>query len=88
VKKGDRVRTGQTVAAVGNNGATTGPHLHFQLMDNTNFDMAEGVPYEFNSFVLVGHVNQKTGQQLLSTSEPHTKQLTLTFNIVNFRNRR
>jgi murein DD-endopeptidase MepM/ murein hydrolase activator NlpD len=35
---------GQTIAAVGNNGATTGPHLHFQLMDNTNFDMAEGVP--------------------------------------------
>jgi hypothetical protein len=55
-------------------------------MDNTNFDLAEGVPYEFDSFVLVGHVNQKTGRQLLSTSEPHTKQLPLTLNIVNFRN--
>ena len=66
---------GQTIAAVGNNGATTGPHPHFQLMDNTNFDMAESVPYEFALLVLVGHVNQKTGQQLLSTSEPHSKQL-------------
>ncbi len=52
--------TGQTIAAVGNNGATTGPHLHFQLMDNTRFALAEGVPYELDSFVLVGHVNQKT----------------------------
>ena len=54
-------------------------------MDNTNFALGEGVPYEFGSF---GHVNQKTGQQLLSTSEPHTKQIPLTRNIVNSRNRR
>ena len=44
-------------------------------MDNTVFALAEGVPYEFASFVLVGHVNQKTGRQLLPTPEPHTKQL-------------
>jgi hypothetical protein len=49
--------------------------------------LAEGVPYEFASFVLVGHVNQKTGRQLLPTPEPHTKQLPLTLNIVNFRDR-
>ena len=36
-------------------------------MDNTRFALAEGVPYEFDSFVLVGHVNQKTGRQLLPT---------------------
>jgi murein DD-endopeptidase MepM/ murein hydrolase activator NlpD len=60
-------RTGQTIAAVGNNGATIGPQLHFQLIDNTSFALAEGVPYEFDSFVLVGHVNQKTGRQLLPT---------------------
>jgi murein DD-endopeptidase MepM/ murein hydrolase activator NlpD len=70
VKKGDRVRTGQTIAAVGNNGATKGPHLHFQLMDNTNFDLAERVPYEFDSFVLRGHVNQKTGQHCSRRPSP------------------
>ncbi len=56
-------------------------------MDNTRFALAEGVPYEFDSFVLVGHVNQKTGRQLLPTPEPHTKHLPLTLNIVNFRDR-
>ena len=54
---------------------------------NSCFALAEGVPYEFDSFVLVGHVNQKTGRQLLPTPEPHTKQLPLTLNIVNFRDR-
>jgi len=76
-------RTGQTIAAVGNNGrlpAHTGT-------SNSCFALAEGVPYEFDSFVLVGHVNQKTGRQLLPTPEPHTKQLPLTLNIVNFRDR-
>jgi murein DD-endopeptidase MepM/ murein hydrolase activator NlpD len=77
-------RTGQTIAAVGHNGATAVPHLHFQLM----FRLGGGrVPYEFDSFVLVEHVNQKTGRQLLPTPEPHTKQLPLTLNIVNFRDR-
>jgi len=56
-------------------------------MDNTSFALAEGVPYEFASFVLVGPVNQKTGRQLLPTPEPHTKRLHLTLNIVNFRDR-
>ena len=77
----------RTIAAVGNNGATTGPHLHFQLMDNTRFALAEGLPYEFDSFVLVGHVSQKNGRQLLPTPEPDAKQLPLTLNIVNFRDR-
>jgi hypothetical protein len=49
--------------------------------------LAEGVRYEFDSFVLVGPVNQKTGRQLLPTPEAHTKQLPLTLSIVNFRDR-
>jgi murein DD-endopeptidase MepM/ murein hydrolase activator NlpD len=33
VKLGDRVKTGQVLARLGNSGKSDAPHLHFQLMD-------------------------------------------------------
>jgi hypothetical protein len=40
VKTGDRVRRGQIVAAVGNTGASSQPHLHFCMFDQENVTLA------------------------------------------------
>jgi murein DD-endopeptidase MepM/ murein hydrolase activator NlpD len=34
VTPGDKVKKGQKIAELGNTGKSSGPHLHFQLMDN------------------------------------------------------
>lgn len=35
VRVGDTITAGQTIGAVGNNGWSTGPHLHFEIRDET-----------------------------------------------------
>jgi murein DD-endopeptidase MepM/ murein hydrolase activator NlpD len=47
VRPGDRVRVGQTLAACGNSGNSTEPHVHFQLMDSPDLDAARGVPFRW-----------------------------------------
>ncbi|MFB7938536.1 M23 family metallopeptidase [Streptomyces sp. NPDC056049] len=45
VRPGDRVTAGQPLAACGNSGNSTEPHVHFQLMDGPDLDTARGVPF-------------------------------------------
>ncbi len=47
VSPGDRVITGQPLAAVGHSGNSTAPHLHFQMMDNLDPWKAQGLPCVF-----------------------------------------
>ena len=55
VKVGDRVRRGQAIAAMGLSGDSDWlPHIHYQLMDNCDFQDAEGLPSYFSGFVRVG----------------------------------
>lgn len=54
VRPGDTVTKGQVIARSGNSGSSTGPHLHFQLMDRDSALLANGVPYVFDSYTVTG----------------------------------
>ncbi|MFD6279994.1 M23 family metallopeptidase [Streptomyces sp. NPDC060209] len=45
VKAGDTVREGQVLARCGNSGNSSEPHVHFQLMDHPDLDVARGIPF-------------------------------------------
>ncbi|WP_367124678.1 M23 family metallopeptidase [Streptomyces phytohabitans] len=47
VAVGDRVGAGQALAECGNSGNTSEPHLHFQLMDGPDSEVARGLPFEW-----------------------------------------
>lgn len=50
VSPGDRVIPGQHLANVGHSGNSTGPHLHFQLMDHPDPWKAQGLPCCFREY--------------------------------------
>lgn len=47
VARGDRVRRGQVIAALGFTGDSTEPHLHFHVADSPSPLLGEGLPFEF-----------------------------------------
>ncbi|GAB4055912.1 M23 family metallopeptidase [Catellatospora paridis] len=50
VAAGNRVTAGQQLAACGNSGNSTQPHVHLQVMDSADLSVARGVPMAFRHF--------------------------------------
>jgi murein DD-endopeptidase MepM/ murein hydrolase activator NlpD len=54
VKKGQALRRGQVVGRLGNSGNTNGAHLHFNVTDRASPEDAQGLPFVFDTFELLG----------------------------------
>ena len=54
VKPGQKVTKGQVIASLGFTGQTTGPHLHLHVADKDSPLGAEGLPFEFEKYRLLG----------------------------------
>jgi hypothetical protein len=65
VKAGQKIKKGEVIASLGFTGQTTGPHLHFHVANRNSPLGAEGIPFVFESFNLLGvyHDLGKMGQQ-------------------------
>ena len=61
VSKGERVRLGQQIAAVGDSGNSLWPHLHFHVQDSPDLDQqARTVPIVFRDVVLIRDGREST----------------------------
>jgi hypothetical protein len=92
---GDRVRRGQVLAKLGNTGNTSGPHLHFHLMEGTSVLCSNGIPYSIDSFAVAGQISLSDfakatgvegdwGKGMFPAPSPRHDQYPMDLNIVTF----
>ena len=92
VKIGQKIKKGEVIASLGFTGQTTGPHLHFHVAADDSPLGAEGIPFVFETFEVVGSYNDlgNFGKSLwtpLNDSKQliHNKERPSPNSVINFR---
>lgn len=94
VQEGDRVTSGQILGLLGNTGNSSGPHLHFGVMDNPAPLVAQNLPMAFDQWTLQGTFDMAAYEagggdvapalNLLPTPEPQAGTLQRYLDIAGF----
>jgi Peptidase family M23 len=93
---GDYVRQGQKLGLLGNTGNSSGPHLHFQIMDRPSSLDDTSLPFEFDRMNLEGRItinlmalDENTDKKIAlpidrNDAKPLTRAMPLSRDIVGF----
>jgi hypothetical protein len=74
VKVGDRLRSGQVIALLGNTGNTDGPHLHFHVMSAPDPLRSNGLPFVLSTFRLDGRIASMDVEDAVEAGQPAPMQ--------------